>query len=289
MSCFVCVGPPNNTVAYPPLVPGISNAVQWRPGGIPGQSPPFPMNIVCDTDDEAQEIWRLMQPWAIENHHRSRDQQIVALDNDPRMVQLAQLVEQVPNRKYWAVRLGSTVGIYFSGREAMANMDGSASIRFRRAFSFHEFLLVVKAMISNNPASLGPLDDYYPSKHPVQAEVIRNAALAHINNLSFQPTTPTPSPAPLPPTQDHAVFPTPSTPSRAGGASSQHGTPSSHHATPAARTPGRGTRWGDNEIAEVEDILLRAAGSDDFVDELSLSLGTSEAISRFLWVLIQGR
>ncbi|THU89323.1 hypothetical protein K435DRAFT_802824 [Dendrothele bispora CBS 962.96] len=352
MRRFVCIGSPENTLTSPPMVPGISESAQWRPGGIPGHTSPFPMNIVCSTSDEAQQVWTLMQPWALETVNQNCDQLITSVQQDARLHGLNELFGRVANCKYWAVRLGSTVGLYFSGVDAMQNMDASSVVRFRRALSFDNFLSAVIAMISTNPATLGPLEDYWPAKHPVQAQEIREAVMAHVDNLSSPSPAPAPAPAPTPipapaptpipapapvpapapepastsasapsllapsqpATQDHVTFVNispviekavlPSIPTRSGGAHSRQGTPSTRRVAPDSCTPSCGIRrelnyftrhyfqahnWEEIDIYEVEDILSRVQGSDEFVDEMAHVLDTTESISRFLWILIQGR
>ncbi|THU95265.1 hypothetical protein K435DRAFT_798271 [Dendrothele bispora CBS 962.96] len=251
MSRFVCVGSPKNTVTDPPLQPGLCNSMQWRPGGVPGKHPAFPMSFQCDTADEAQRIWSVMQPWVLRNHKKAPDLLIASLQADRKMLELGALFNQVTDHVYWAVRLGGGVGVYFSGMEAMSSMDHSSETRFRRAFTFKTFIEAVAGMISPNPPALHPLHDYYPGKFPVQAENIRQIAENQLATLSsessdvYVPSTSASAPAPQPPsvqsppvlppaqpsvhspvapppTQDHTnifnvTIGSPSTPSRRGG------------------------------------------------------------------------
>ncbi|THU88291.1 hypothetical protein K435DRAFT_866429 [Dendrothele bispora CBS 962.96] len=280
---IVCVGPPDSNVTGAPLVPGVSNSMQWRPGGIPG-SVPFPMNISCSTVDEAQCIWTMMQPWTLAVQGMSREQQIAHLKSDANMRSLGHLLDQVASRVYWTVRLGSHVGIYFNGHEAMTTMDNTAQAHFRRAFAFNNFMSAVEGMISPRPAKLQSLHDYYPSKHPVAADSIRSEVLGldrQGSDASEQPPpvpsahadpVPTPSmhspqpvhasPAPTPTTH---TLPTPVTPSQIitvspvievtapatpssssrNGSSSRQGTPSRRGATVARSTPARRREIGE--------------------------------------------
>ncbi|KAK7438761.1 hypothetical protein VKT23_017892 [Stygiomarasmius scandens] len=187
MNHFVCIGHSNNTVTSPPMSPGISDSLKWRPGGIPGSAPPFPMNFACDTEDEAQQIWTLMQPWVLAHYNLTAVAQITALKADANMQWLGQLLDRVPDRKFWAVRLGQQVGVYFNGCEAMDTMDAAREAQFRHAFAFRHFLDAVGAMISVKPHELHPVYNYNPGKHPMDADRIRSTARSHTNTLSFDP------------------------------------------------------------------------------------------------------
>ncbi|THU89588.1 hypothetical protein K435DRAFT_802649 [Dendrothele bispora CBS 962.96] len=172
----------------------------------------------------------------------------------------------------------------------MATMDSTAQVHFRQAFAFDNFISAVEGMISPDPATLLSLHNYWPSKRPAAADLIRSEALglgrqgsgaseqpppaspAHTGPVptpsmpSPQPVhaSPTPTPTahslqtPATPSQVITVSPviavaTPSTPSR-NGSSSRQGTPSRRGArsAPARR----------REVSEQAQHYFRAHGWD---------------------------
>ncbi|KAK7447345.1 hypothetical protein VKT23_014055 [Stygiomarasmius scandens] len=189
----VCIGPPNVKMGRGTIRVGLSEVLQWRPGGVPGTHPPFPMNIQCDTDDEAQRIWTSMQPWILQKYNLNPSAFIAQIRRNTQMQELGQLFDRVPDRKYWVVRLGSTVGVYFNSCDAVQNMDASGQIHFRRAFIFSTFISAICGMVDPDPSTLEDfLDEYYPSKLPEKSLTLRSEALAYVPNLSFdaEPSSP---------------------------------------------------------------------------------------------------
>ncbi|KAF5371142.1 hypothetical protein D9758_004172 [Tetrapyrgos nigripes] len=171
--------------------------LQWHPGGLPGSHPPFPMMIKCDTDDEAQHIFSTLQPWVLSHLTLAPSALISALQSDTQIQELGRLLDRVPGQKYWAVRLGSRVGLYLNSVDAVETLDQSSKDKFRRAFVFDTFVAGFCGMITQDPVALEPTHDYNPVTDLDEATRLRSEGLAYRPQLSLNPHPTGPPPPPL--------------------------------------------------------------------------------------------
>ncbi|KAK7451709.1 hypothetical protein VKT23_012388 [Stygiomarasmius scandens] len=304
MSRCVCVGPPAHANRPNDPKPGIYSKMQWRKGGL--QAAAFPLNIKCDTEDEATEIFRVFQPWVLQNYDKPPSVFTELLTDDKVLQRLASALDST-NWIYWSVKLGGTVGIYFDGRDAMASLKAGREDRFRRAFAYSHFLDAVSAMVSTGDSMPSALYDYNPSKDPSNAAAIHQVAITHRTSLSHpqpapsspapSPTTVTLTPTPASPSSVHITVSSfigsqsqaiPETPTRRRVAVSRQGTPIRE--TREAPRLGNWLRryleahgYDADDVSEIEGIVLKCTGVEQFIGNMQQFLSVSDEILHFMW------
>ncbi|KAK0440674.1 uncharacterized protein EV420DRAFT_1485882 [Desarmillaria tabescens] len=159
--------PPWCVVIAPPNLSPDPPAEHWEPGVFANKMPflvggkkirRFPLSIACESLDDAVRIDDCLNPF------------VAAHANDPLPIFLNTLAHQeewknvvesltVPGRNFWAVILGSWIGIFYNRERVEANLRAAPRAKLRRAIKFESIHMALACQLSGGEDRTGEIQE----------------------------------------------------------------------------------------------------------------------------------